>query len=98
MGLGGRQPPDGGPGRRFGMTMGTCSLRGLRELSILAVAAALAAACGGASSGGASGSGTAPTTFLAQAQANVQKDYQSTDKAPDTTSRPAVKSKKLVVI
>src|SRR5215469_3761503 len=60
------------------------------------VVAALLAGCGGASSGPSTGS--APTTFLAQAQANVQKDYQSTDRAPDTASRPAAKGKKIVVI
>jgi len=60
------------------------------------VVAALVAGCGGASSGPSTGS--APTTFLAQAQANVQKDYQSTDRAPDAASRPAAKGKKIVVI
>src|SRR5215831_11668820 len=62
----------------------------------LAAVAALVAACGGASSG--PSTGNAQTTFLEQAQANVQKDYQSTDRAPDATSRPAAKGKKIVVI
>ena len=65
------------------------------RLAVTAVAALLAA-CGGASSG--TTGGTAPTTFLAQAQANVTKDYQSTNRMPDTASRPAAKSKKIVVI
>src|SRR5215471_6311186 len=62
----------------------------------LAAVAALVAACGGASSGTTTGS--TQTTFLGQAQANVQKDYQSTDRAPDAASRPAAKGKKIVVI
>jgi ribose transport system substrate-binding protein len=62
----------------------------------LGAVAALVAACGGASSG--ASTGNTQTTFLAQAEANVQKDYQSTDRAPDTTSRPAAKGKKIVVI
>jgi ribose transport system substrate-binding protein len=62
----------------------------------VASAAALLAGCGGASSG-TSGGATA-TTFLSQAQANVQKDYGSTDRTPDTTSRPATRGKKIVVI
>src|SRR5215472_5727131 len=66
------------------------------RLSVLAAVGALLAACGGASSG--AGSSAAPTTFLGQAQANVQKDYQSTDRSPDTASRPAAKGKKIVVI
>lgn len=79
------------------MTKGTCSFAGSRALSGLAVAAALVAACGGTSSGTAGG-GSAQTTFLAQAQANVQKDYRSTDRSPDTASRAGVKGKKIVVI
>jgi ribose transport system substrate-binding protein len=62
----------------------------------LVAVATLLAGCGGASSG--TTSGTATTTFLGQAQANVQKDYASTDKMPDATSRPAAKGKKIVVI
>jgi ribose transport system substrate-binding protein len=62
----------------------------------VAASAALLAACGGASSG--TSGGAATTTFLSQAQANVQKDYGSTDRTPDTTSRPAAKGKKIVVI
>lgn len=70
-----------------------------RALSVLAAVTALLAACGGASSGGGGGAGGGgQTSFLSQAQANVQKDYESTDRAPDTASRPAVKGKKIVVI
>src|SRR5258708_17803753 len=67
-----------------------------RALPVLAAAAALVAACGGASSG--TGGGGVQTTFLAQAQANVQKDYESTSRAPDATSRPGAKAKRIVVI
>jgi ribose transport system substrate-binding protein len=67
-----------------------------RLRTALAAAAALFTACGGASAG--TSGGSAQTSFFVQAQANVQKDYQSTDRSPDTTSRPAVKAKKIVVI
>jgi ribose transport system substrate-binding protein len=79
------------------MTMSTCVLPRPRALSVLAAVAALVAACGGSGSSAGSGA-TQATTFFAQAQANVQKDYQSTDRAPDATSRAAVKGKKIVVI
>src|SRR5215471_5756933 len=69
-----------------------------RHLEILAVLAAFLAACGGASAGTTSIGGGKATTFFAQAQANIQKDYQSTNNAPDAASRPAAKGKKLVVI
>jgi ribose transport system substrate-binding protein len=75
----------------------TCPPRRPRVLSVLAgFAALLAAACGG--TGTSTTTSSTPTTFFAQAQANVQKAYQSTDKMPDTTSRPAAKGKKIVVI
>ncbi|HSR26498.1 MAG TPA: substrate-binding domain-containing protein [Candidatus Eisenbacteria bacterium] len=63
---------------------------------VVTAVAALLAACGGASSG--TTGGEAATSFLSQAQANVQRDYQSTDRMPDPTSRPAAKGKKIVVI
>ena len=78
------------------MTTSTYARAPSRVLGALAAVAALLAACGGASSG--AGSGNAQTSFYAQAQANVQKDYQSTDRAPDSSSRPAAKGKKIVVI
>src|SRR5215472_7387314 len=85
-----RRRSDGGGWMRTN-SFGRSWLRGF-----LAAATMLVAACGGASSG--TSTGNAQTTFLAQAQANVQKDYQSTNNSPDTASRPAAKGKKIVVI
>jgi ribose transport system substrate-binding protein len=78
------------------MKMSTYLRPGSRALAVLAAVATLLAACGGTSSS--TGTGAGPTTFYAQAQANIQKDYKSTDRSPDTSSRPAVKGKKIVVI
>ena len=58
------------------------------------------AACG--SSNNNTTGGPSPTAsaadFLATAQLHVQQDYQSTNKEPDKSSRPAAKGKKIVVI
>jgi ribose transport system substrate-binding protein len=78
------------------MMMRTSVLPMPRAVSVLAAFVAVVAACGGAGSG--TGGGQVTTSFFAQAQANVQKDYQSTNQAPDATSRPAARGKKIVVI
>jgi ribose transport system substrate-binding protein len=65
-------------------------------MALAALLGLAVAACGGSS-----GSGQASTpasSYLATAQAKVQADYKSTNSSPDTTSRPAAKGKKIVVI
>jgi ribose transport system substrate-binding protein len=65
-------------------------------LALAGLFALFAAACGGSS--GTAGSSTPSSSYLAAAQAKVLADYKSTNTSPDTTSRPAVKGKKIVVI
>jgi ribose transport system substrate-binding protein len=76
--------------------------RTFNHASLLGVGAALLlAACGssGTSTSSSSSSSTSSTqAFLATAQQQVAKDYQSTNRQPDSTSRPAAKGKKIVVI
>jgi ribose transport system substrate-binding protein len=64
--------------------------------ALTALLALVAAACGGA--GGSSGTSTQASSYMTTATAHVQTDYKSTNSAPDSTSRPAVKGKKIVVI
>lgn len=65
-------------------------------LAVGGLFALLATACGG--SGTSTASSTPSSSYLAAAQAKVLADYKSTNTSPDTTSRPAVKGKKIVVI
>lgn len=65
-------------------------------LALLALAAC--GSSGGSGSSSSSSSTSSGDAFLATAQQHVQADYQSTNKAPDGSSRPAAKGKKIVVI
>ena len=73
-----------------------------RRLPLLGAGVALVAlaACGSSnnSTGTTSSSTPSSSDFLATAQQKVTQDYQSTNKQPDSTSRPAAKGKKIVVI
>lgn len=72
-----------------------------RRLPLLGASVTLVAlaACGSSNTttGGPSSSSSG-SAFLATAQQHVNQDYQSTNKEPDSTSRPAAKGKKIVVI
>jgi ribose transport system substrate-binding protein len=65
-------------------------------LALAAVFGLVAAACGGTT--GSTQTTTPGSSYLATANARVLADYKSTNTSPDTTSRPAVKGKKIVVI
>ncbi|MBV9098984.1 MAG: substrate-binding domain-containing protein [Frankiaceae bacterium] len=80
-------------------------LRSQRRLPVLALAAlAFASACASTSKSPSTTPGTnnnqAPTTSASSGadQAALAKVYQGTLSSPDTTSRPAVKGKKIVII
>jgi ribose transport system substrate-binding protein len=65
-------------------------------IAIAALLGLFVAACGGSS--GSTGTSSQTSSYMTTAQANVQADYKSTNASPDTTSRPAAKGKKIVVI